>query len=135
MKRYRVVVNETEYVVSVEPLEEGSVQSQPVVTAPQAAPEPTTSGNAAPAEVEKAAAAVPDASGVPVEAPLRGTILNIMVKEGAAVKEGDVLLTLEALKLENEITSPADGVVAQILVKQGDSVDPGDILATLQNEA
>lgn len=130
LKKYRVVVNGNEYVVSVEPFEEGSGQ----VSAPSApVEEPKTSGNVAPSQTAPPAA-TPDASGIPVEAPLRGTILNIMVKEGDAVKAGDVLLTLEALKLENEITSPEDGVVAQILVNQGDSVEPGEILATLRND-
>lgn len=134
LKKYRVVVNGNEYVVSVEPFEEGSGQ-----VSAQLAPveEPKTSGNVAPPQTAPQAAApaaTPDASNVPVEAPLRGTILNIMVKEGDAVKAGDVLLTLEALKLENEITSPEDGVVAQILVNQGDSVEPGEILATLRND-
>lgn len=118
--------------MSVEPLEAGAVQSEAVPSAPKQPEAPATSGNVAPAEQAPAAQPVPDSGTTPVEAPLRGTILNILVKEGAQVKEGDVLLTLEALKLENEIVSPIDGVVAQILVQQGDSVEPGQILVTLR---
>ena len=57
-----------------------------------------------------------------------------MVSEGYG-KRGDVLLTLEALKLENEITAPVSGVVSKVFVKQGDAVEPGDILATLRSES
>lgn len=135
LKKYRVVVNETEYVVSVEAMEEGTA-SVPATSTQGKQPEaPATSGNVAPPQTAPEAKPIPDTSNFPVEAPLRGTILNILVKEGSEVKEGDVLLTLEALKLENEITSPAAGVVAQVLVKQGDSVEPGEILATLRNNA
>lgn len=135
MRKYRVVVNENEYVVSVEPIGEGTAQVPAASTVVKQPEPPATSGNVAPPVTASADKPAPDSSNVPVEAPLRGTIMNILVNEGAAVKEGDVLLTLEALKLENEITSPADGVVAQILVTKGDSVEPGEILATLRNNA
>lgn len=133
MKKYRVVVNETEYVVSVEPLVEDE-EVQVTAPAPQPVKEPETSGNVAPstqAEPKQPAGAV-DPSAVPLEAPLRGTILKVLAQEGATVNEGDVLFTLEALKLENEITAPVTGVVAQVLVKEGDSVDTGDVLATFR---
>ena len=132
MKKYRVVINQTEYVVSVEPLEEG----EQIQAAPEAQPvqEPKTSGNVAPPTQQEPArpAAPADPSLHPLEAPLRGTILKVLTQEGASVNEGDVLFTLEALKLENEITAPVTGVVAQVLVKEGDSVDTGDILATFR---
>lgn len=126
MKKYRVVVNQTEYVVSVEPLEAGAQ------VAPQPVQEPQTSGNVAPPAQAEPARAAADPANQPLEAPLRGTILKVLTKEGASVNEGDVLFTLEALKLENEITAPITGVVAQVLVKEGDSVDTGDILATFR---
>lgn len=138
MKKYRVRVNQTEYVVSVESIEDGTAGPEATAeSAPAQAPEPQTSGNVAPPkEATQAREAVAlDPSGVPLEAPLRGTILKVMTKEGANVQEGDVLFTLEALKLENEITAPVSGVVAQILVKQGDSVDTGDVLATFRANA
>lgn len=137
MKKYRVIVNDNEYVVSVEPLtdEEAEQPSQSTPSAEKSAAAPTTAAAEPAVEHETVQQPEVDADGIPVEAPLRGSIIRILVEEGAAVKEGDVLLTLEALKLENEITAPADGVVAQILVREGDSVDPGHILATLRNEA
>src|SRR5690625_3051978 len=70
--------------------------------------------------------------GSPVEAPLRGAIMSIRVSEGDTVQAGDVLLTLEAMKLENEITAPSAGVVGRILVKEGDAVELGDVLVTLR---
>lgn len=128
MKKYRVVVNENEYIVSVEPLEAGDgVAVQPATT-----PEPETSGNVAPAQEASSARPSANLAGAPLEAPLRGTILKVLVKEGQQVKAGDIMFTLEALKLENEITAPQDGVVAQVLVKEGDSVETGDVLATFR---
>lgn len=124
MKKYRVVVNGSEYVVTVEPL------NAPDTVAAQAAGAPP---GAAPAEQGSTTPArTVDTSAVPLTAPLRGTILKILVQEGARVKPGDVVMTLEALKLENEITAPVEGVVAQILVKPGDAVEPGDVLATFR---
>lgn len=131
MKKFRVVVNQTEYVVSVEPLQEGE-QVQAAAPAAQPVQEPATSGNVAPPTQAEPARPAVDPSTQPLEAPLRGTILKVLTQEGASVKEGDVLFTLEALKLENEITAPVTGVVAQVLVKEGDSVDTGDVLATFR---
>jgi len=70
-----------------------------------------------------------------VEAPLAGTILSVRVKEGDRVKVGDVLVTLEALKLENEIASPYCGVVRSVNVKAGESVQAGAILVTVEELA
>ena len=61
-----------------------------------------------------------------------GTILDIPVAQGASVKKGDILMILEAMKMENEILSPADGVVAQIAVQRGASVNSGDLLAVIK---
>ena len=94
----------------------------PVAAAPAPAPAPA----AAPAP--KAAA---PAGATTVEAPMPGKILNIKVSEGQAVKFGEVVVIMEAMKMETEIVDPADGTVSKILVKAGDSVDTGAALVAL----
>ena len=94
----------------------------PVAAAPAPAPAPA----AAPAP--KAAA---PAGATTVEAPMPGKILNIKVSEGEAVKFGEVVVIMEAMKMETEIVAPADGTVSKILVKAGDSVDTGAALVAL----
>lgn len=81
---------------------------------------------AAPAPV-----AAPAAGATTVEAPMPGKILNIKVSAGQAVKFGETVIVMEAMKMETEIVAPADGTVAQILVKAGDAVDTGAALVTL----
>ena len=88
--------------------------------------EENTNG-AAPAAAPAAAAA----GSVPVNAPMPGTILDIKVKAGAAVKAGDVVMILEAMKMENEISAPQDGTIASIDVRKGDTVNSGDVLYTM----
>ena len=67
-----------------------------------------------------------------VSAPMPGTILDVRVKEGDRVKRGDVLLILEAMKMENEIMAPEDGIVASVNVSKGASVNTGDVLVTME---
>ena len=84
------------------------------------------------APVAAAAPAAPAAAGsVPVNAPMPGTILDIKVKAGAAVKAGDVVMILEAMKMENEISAPQDGTIASIDVRKGDTVNSGEVLYTM----
>lgn len=119
MKNLTVTVNGVAYNVTVE---ENTNGAAPVAAAPAAAPAP------APA----AAPAAPAAAGsVPVNAPMPGTILDIKVKAGAAVKAGDVVMILEAMKMENEISAPQDGTIASIDVRKGDTVNSGDVLYTM----
>ncbi len=98
---------------------------------------PTAVSVAAPASVptESIASVVkndsPVADGTAVKAPMPGTILAVNAAVGAAVKKGDVLFVLEAMKMENDITSPADGTVKQIGVQKGDSVETDDMLCVL----
>lgn len=66
-----------------------------------------------------------------IEAPMPGKIVSYKVSEGATVKEGDVVLVLEALKMENDITSPVSGTVKEIRFKNGDNVEDGDVLMTI----
>lgn len=122
MKNYRITVNGTAYDVAVEELGAGAVAAAPVAAAPVATPV------AAP----KAAPAASGATGsVKVAAPMPGKILAIKANNGQAVKKGEVIMILEAMKMENEITAPEDGTVASINVGVGDSVESGDTLATL----
>lgn len=124
MKNYRITVNGTAYDVAVEELGAGAVASAPVA-APAAAPK-------APAAAQASAPAASGAAGsVKVAAPMPGKILAIKANNGQAVKRGDVIMILEAMKMENEITAPEDGTVASINVGVGDSVESGDTLATL----
>ena len=110
MKNYRITVNGTAYDVAVEELGAGAA---PVAAAPTA---PAASG----AE-----------GAVKVSAPMPGKILAIKANVGQALKKGDVVMVLEAMKMENEIVAPADGTVAGINVAVGDSVESGDTLASL----
>lgn len=115
MKNYTITVNGNVYEVTVE---EGFTGA---ASAPKAAPAPA----AAPAAPAGAAGAVA------VTAPMPGKILGVKASAGQAVKRGQVLLILEAMKMENEIVAPQDGTVATINVAVGDSVEPGATLATL----
>ena len=122
MKKYNITVNGTTYEVVVE--EVGGAASAPVApvfSAPVAAP--------AAAPAPKAAPVAAGASSV--VAPMPGTILEVKVSAGQAVKKGDVICVLEAMKMENDIPAPCDGVVASINVQKGASVAANDVIATL----
>ena len=126
MKQLKITVNGTTYDVSVE--EVGATASAPAV-APVAAPAPAPAPAAAPAPK---AAPAGNAGAVAVKAPMPGTILKVNVAPGQAVKKGDVLCVLEAMKMENDIPAPQDGVVASVSVSKGASVQAGDLLVSLQ---
>ena len=131
MKNYRVTVNGVAYDVVVEELN-GSVAAPAPVAAPAApvAPAAAPAPKAAPAP-----AAAPAASGkagaTAVKAPMPGTLIKVNVKVGDAVKKGDVLCVLEAMKMENDIMAPADGVVASVEAAKGASVATDAVLVTL----
>lgn len=123
MKTYTITVNGTVYSVTVE--EGASTGAAPVAAAPVAAAP-------APAAAPTPAAAPAGAQGsVTVNAPMPGKILGVKASVGQAVKKGDVVVVLEAMKMENEIVAPQDGTIASINVAVGDSVDSGAVLATL----
>ena len=86
---------------------------------------------AAPAAAPKAAAPAGAAGAVTVKAPMPGNILDVKVAAGASVKAGDVLVILEAMKMENEIVAPQDGTVASVNVNKGDTVNSGDVLVSM----
>ncbi len=133
MKTYTITVNGIAYHVTVE---EGtrSAASIPVVpTSPviQAAATPVV----APAPAQAPTPVAETASGAKgsktVEAPMPGKIISVSAKVGQTVKKGEVLLILEAMKMENEITATEDGTIASIEVTAGNSVNPGQTLVTL----
>ena len=126
MRKFNITVNGVAYEVEVE--EVAAVEaSAPAAAAPKAAPKAAAPA-AKPAAAPKAA---PVANGTKVNAPMPGTILDVKVAQGQAVKKGDVLLILEAMKMENEILAPQDGTVAQVAVSKGASVNSGDPLVVL----
>ena len=122
MKQYTITVNGVAYDVTVEEKNGG------VVSAPKAVEK---SAPAAAAPVASAPQAAAKEGNVAVSAPMPGKILAVKAKEGDSVKAGDVLLVLEAMKMENDIVAPQDGVVASINGKVGDSVESGAELASL----
>ena len=121
MKYYNITVNGVAYSVSVEETAAGAAPVAAAPAAPKAAP--------APAAAPKAAAGA--AGAVTVKAPMPGNILDVKVAAGASVKAGDVLVILEAMKMENEIVAPQDGTVASINVNKGDTVNSGDVLVSM----
>lgn len=109
MKKYRVNVNGTVYEVEVEEMDAAS---------------------AAPAAPVKAAAS--SAAGETILAPMPGNILDVRVKAGDSVKSGQILMILEAMKMENEIMCPRDGRVVSVSVKKGDTVEPDTVLCVIE---
>ena len=79
----------------------------------------------------KAAPAAAGAGAVKINSPMPGNILSVKASAGQAVKKGDVLMILEAMKMENEICAPQDGTIASVQVAAGDSVESGDVLVTM----
>ena len=135
MRKFNITVNGVSYEVEVEevgagfaapvaPVAPAPVAAAPVAAAPKAA-------TPAPAAAPKAAAPAPVANGLKVVSPMPGTILDVKVSQGASVKKGDILMILEAMKMENEIVAPEDGTVAQVNVQKGASVNSGDVLCVL----
>ena len=118
MKKYKVNVNGTVYEVTVEAMDSAA----PVAAAP--APAPAKTAPAAPV------AAAP-AGGEQVCSPMPGTILSVNVQNGSSVKKGDVLMILEAMKMENEIMAPCDGTVTSVNTSKGSSVETGALLCVI----
>ena len=129
MKKFNITVNGVSYEVEVEEIKDGApVTPRPAAAAPAATVKPVA---AKPSPTVKPAAPIA-AGDTTIEAPLPGNVWKVMVKEGQEVKEGDVLLILEAMKMENEIYSPSDGTVAAVHVVEGASVNGGDVLVSLK---
>ncbi len=126
--KYIVRINDREYEVEVERGQATLVRTTdvapvaPMATAPAPAPAASAPAPAAPVVM----------GGTPIKAPMPGVVLAIKAAPGTAVKKGDVLLVLEAMKMENEIAAPTDGTVVQVLATKGATVATGDVLLTLQ---
>lgn len=120
MKSYTITVNGTAYDVTVEETAGGSTAAVPAAK------------KAAPAKKAPAKAAASGTKGsVSVSAPMPGKILSVKASVGQQVKKGDVIIILEAMKMENEIVAPQDGTIASIDTNEGASVEAGNVLATL----
>jgi biotin carboxyl carrier protein len=115
MKKYVIKLNDKVYEVEMEEVtaETSAAITTAAKSAPKAAPSP---------------AAAPVSGGQKVDAPMPGTIVSVNVKAGDVVKKGQVLVVLEAMKMENEIVSPVDGKIASVGVAKGDAVSTGDFL-------
>ena len=123
--KYKVTLNGKTYEVEVEAGQAMLVDEyEAYAPAPAAAPVAAAPvAAAAPAAAPAAAAPAATAAGTVVASPMPGNILDIKVTQGASVKEGDVLIILEAMKMENEICAPKDGTVVQIVATKGSTVD------------
>lgn len=121
MKNLRITVNGTAYDVQVEELGTSSAPAAASKAAPAAAPAPAA----------KPAAPAGAAGSVVVKAPMPGTVVNVVVSAGQAVKAGDDLVFIEAMKMETPVKAPQDGTVATVDVAKGESVDSGKVLVTL----
>ncbi len=119
MKNLKITVNGVAYDVQVEELGGSAPASSP-------APKAVAAASAAPAPVSSA-----PADGEPVSSPMPGTIVSVAVTAGQTVKAGDVLVVLEAMKMENEIKAPIDGTVNSVNVNKGDAVESGTLLVTI----
>ena len=122
MKTYKVTVNGTAYEITLEVVDKATVNTAPAqAAAPAAAPVPAPVQAPAPVAAE---------GGETVKSPMPGNILAVNVNNGDSVKKGQVLMILEAMKMENEIMAPCDGVVSNVITK-GSSVETGAVLCVL----
>ena len=128
MEKFRITLNGVTHEVEVERISGGTAThaAAPVKAAPAAPAAPAP----APAPAPKAAAAVP-AGAKTVQAPMPGKILSVNVTPGQAVKRGEVLAVLEAMKMANEIMAPVDGTVGEVSISVGQAVSTGEVLIVL----
>ena len=127
---YEITLNGKTYAVEVE-LAEAMLMNEFAAYAPAAPAAPAATAPAPVAAPAAAPAPVVAGAGDAIKAPMPGTILKVNVQNGQAVKEGDVLVILEAMKMENEIMAPRAGTVSQVLVSKGSAVDTDAPLVVL----
>ena len=131
--KYKVTLKGRTYEIEVEAGEAILLDEYEAIAPSAPAAAPVAAPAAAPAAAAPAPAAAPVVTGAgePVNAPMPGNILKVNVTNGQAVKAGDVLCVLEAMKMENEIMAPKDGTVTQVLVSKGANVDTGAPLVVI----
>ena len=130
--KYKITLNGRTYEVEVEAGKAMLLDEYEAIAPAAPAAAPVAAPVAAPAAAPAAAAApAVTGAGDPVNAPMPGTILKVNVQNGSAVKEGQVLCVLEAMKMENEILAPKGGTVTQVLVQKSSSVNTGDALVVI----
>jgi len=140
MKKYNITVNGNTYEVEVDEVGGApSVAPAPAAgfaPAPAAAPAAAAAAPAAPAAAAKAPAAAPSkapsAGAEIVSSPMPGTIVNILKRPGDSVAEGEAVLILEAMKMENEIVAPRDCVIDAVSVSKGQPVNAGDVMFSIK---
>ena len=130
--KYKITLDGRTYEIEV--VEENAMLLNEYEAIAPSAPAPTAPVPAAPSAPAAPAAPAPTITGAgeSVNTPMPGTILQVLVTVGQTVKEGDVLVVLEAMKMENEITSPRNGTVTQVVVQPGATVDTGVALVVIQ---
>ncbi len=123
MKKLRITIGDKSYDVTVEVLSDEQAPAH-------STPRPTTTGTSPIAPPPAAAPTTPTAASTPgvIISPMAGVVKSIQVKEGDVVEQGQVLILLDAMKVENRITAPAAGKVARLLVTEGDNVNEGHVL-------
>ena len=132
LRKFRIKINEKEYMVEMEELgvAPGAGPISAAVAAPVAAVAAPVAAPAA-APVAAPAAVVPSGEGLTMDSPMPGNILDIRVKVGEQVKENQVIVILEAMKMENEIVAPKDGVITALYVTKGSPIDVGAPIVTI----
>lgn len=146
MKKFKVTVDGQSYTVEVEEIKSQLNQNTESVSRDKeivdnantnvSKPEIKTADPVTDAQVGNKENSAPVSSpkvggGTSIKAPMPGSVINVNVKPGDSVQNGDVLLILEAMKMENELTSSSDGTVTEVLVKKGDTVNSGDPLVII----
>ena len=129
--KYKITLNGRTYEVEVEAGKAMLLDEYEAIAPAAPAAAPVAAAPAAPAAAAAPAAPAVTGAGEPVTAPMPGTILKVNVQNGQAVKEGQVLCVLEAMKMENEILASKNGTVTQVLVQKGSSVNTGDALVVI----
>ncbi|RBP38467.1 biotin/lipoyl-containing protein [Garciella nitratireducens] len=137
MKKYIINVNGNSYEVEVEEVKENTstgnkIQYQPSSQSVQRPQQTVQTPKAVPSPSPKVSSKQTKTNGENVTAPMPGTINKILVKSGDTVKKGDVILILEAMKMENEIFAPQDATIVSVEVNEGASVNAGDVLVTFE---
>ncbi|MBP2653267.1 MAG: gcdC [Firmicutes bacterium] len=132
MRRFKVTVNGIAYNVEVE--EEGataSVAPAPIVRVPVTPQQPVFSASAPPASAPAAPPIAVAEGDTPVASPMPGKVIKVIAKAGDKVNKGDVLMILEAMKMQNEISAPVGGTLKSVNVDAGQSVKPGEVMAVI----